>query len=351
VRTDYFDYVLPNTSIARYPTAGRDGARLLVLDATGLRDSLMVAWPELVPPSALVVLNDTQVFKARLYGRRLNTGGSVELLLLSAINPARSSGSRQLWRAIGRASKPLRPGTMLDFTNLSARVMERMDHGELLVELHAAQDIDSVIDKIGHVPIPPYLDRIDEACDVDRYQTVYAARRGSVAAPTAGLHISEAMLKALSARGIGIGHITLHIGIGTFRPVTTDDLDQHEMHEEPFAVPAELAAAIARARHQGGPVIAVGTTVVRALESAADPCRPGHVTAGAGTTRLLIQPGYRFKVTDGLLTNFHLPKSTLLALVAAFAGLERTLEAYRVAVQLGYRFLSYGDAMWIPPRR
>lgn len=304
----------------------------------------------MLPEGALVVANDTRVFKARLIGNRRGTGGRVELLLLTDLQPGSPNRLRRAWKAIGRSNRPLAAGAMVQFQSLSARVLERLAGGELIVELECDEPVDAVVDRIGHVPIPPYLGREDEPSDVERYQTLFASRLGSVAAPTAGLHLSHVMLNELVERGIELKFVTLHVGIGTFRPVSVDELDAHDMHCEQFEVSDEVAAAIDAARARRAAVIAVGTTVVRALESAADPDRDGYVGAKRGSTKLLIQPGYSFKVVDGLLTNFHLPKSTLLALVGAFAGLERTLDAYRVAVQRNYRFLSYGDAMWIPRR-
>jgi S-adenosylmethionine:tRNA ribosyltransferase-isomerase len=214
----------------------------------------------------------------------------------------------------------------------------------------AERAVEDVLAEEGRVPIPPYLGRDDDAEDITRYQTVYAERVGSVAAPTAGLHLSPALLGALPARGVELGRLELEVGLGTFRPIVADDLSEHVMHEERFRVDPALAEQIAAARRRGRPVVAVGTTVVRALESAADPAAPGHVIAQQTATRLLIQPGYAFQIVDALLTNFHQPKSTLLALVAAFAGFDAMRDAYRAAVEARYRFLSFGDAMWLPRR-
>ena len=210
--------------------------------------------------------------------------------------------------------------------------------------------IDAAVEAAGHMPLPPYLHRADEDSDRERYQTVFARVKGAVAAPTAGLHLSQALLDRLENKGVERASVTLHVGLGTFQPVTADDLDDHPMHSELYEIPEATALAIEAARARGAPVLAIGTTVVRALESAADRARPGSVHAGAGETRILIQPGYSFAVVDQLLTNFHLPQSTLLALVSAFAGRERVLDAYRSAVQNGYRFFSYGDAMLIQSR-
>jgi S-adenosylmethionine:tRNA ribosyltransferase-isomerase len=246
--------------------------------------------------------------------------------------------------------RALKEGSWIDVDELSVRVVDRTADGRIVIELHATggANIDQQIERVGHVPIPPYLGRDDEPSDVERYQTVYANRAGSVAAPTAGLHLTETALTKLHSRGIRVARTTLHVGIGTFRPVSVDDLDEHVMHTERYEVSTELASEISATRLRGGQVIAVGTTVVRSLESARDPSSPGHVLARSGTTNLLIQPGYQFGVVDGLLTNFHQPRSTLLSLVAAAIGLSRMKAAYAAAISSGYRFLSYGDAMWIP---
>jgi S-adenosylmethionine:tRNA ribosyltransferase-isomerase len=229
-------------------------------------------------------------------------------------------------------------------------VVERRAEGVVLVELLAPAGVLRAVEACGHVPLPPYLGRRDDHDDIDRYQTVYARRDGSVAAPTAGLHLSERLLGRLRERGIRCAKLVLHVGLGTFRPILAEDLGEHVMHAERFVIGPDLVREVGEARARGSPVVAVGTTVVRALESGADPYRPGLVVAAAGETSLFIQPGYRFRVVDALLTNFHLPRSTLLALVAAFAGLERVRPAYQAAVELEYRFYSYGDAMWIPER-
>ena len=342
MKTELFDYELPQASIAQEPPAERDGGRLLVLAASGSEHRMVRDFPALVPEGALVVLNDTRVIRARLLGTRRATGGRAEIFLLR-----HEGGTR--WLALGRASKTLREGSIVDAGPIAVHVRQRLPGGELAVELSSSEPLDSALDEVGHVPLPPYVRRPDTAADRERYQTVYAERSGSVAAPTAGLHLSERLLEELAGR-VEIGRVTLHVGLGTFQPVTSEDLDDHAMHSEPIEVGTELASQVAAARARGAPVVAVGTTVVRALESASDPERDGHVRAWSGDTRLLIQPGYRFRVVDSLLTNFHMPRSTLLALVSAFAGRERVLSAYRDALARGYRFLSYGDAMWIPER-
>jgi S-adenosylmethionine:tRNA ribosyltransferase-isomerase len=360
VRLDLLDYDLPPELVATRPAAERDGARLLVVDpAADVReapaDRTIRDLPELVPPGALVVINDTRVLPARLLGRKRDTGGRVELLLLRRAGGPAPSARAERWEALGRASKGLRPEMRLELGEageIEASVVATGEGGLVLVDLstHDGGPLAAAIESVGHVPLPPYLGRPDELEDRARYQTVFARVPGAVAAPTAGLHLTEALMARMRARGVAFGAVTLHVGLGTFQPVTVDDLDEHPMHAEALVVSRELATQIAEARERGSPVVAIGTTVVRALESAADPERPGHVRPLDAETRMLIQPGYAFRVVDALLTNFHLPRSTLLALVAAFAGRERVLDAYRTAVERGYRFFSYGDAMYLPRR-
>jgi S-adenosylmethionine:tRNA ribosyltransferase-isomerase len=367
VRCDLLDYELPEGLIASRPSEERDGARLLLLDrgrAPGdIEHAAVRDLDKYIEPSALVVINDTRVVPARLLGRKQASGGLVELLLLRRLDEAviepepdgtpRGGGAGpQRWRAMGRASKPLRPGAVIELERdgaFIARVMDRAEDGllDVLLSSPAGLSIAAAVDAYGHVPLPPYLRRGDDAADRERYQTIFARVPGAVAAPTAGLHLSSGLVERLRARDIEIASVTLHVGLGTFQPVSVEDLDQHPMHTEVYSVPATTAEAIARARERGAPVVAVGTTVVRALETAADPERAGRVRAQAGETRLLIQPGYRFRVIDAMMTNFHLPRSTLLALVYAFAGRDRTRLAYHAAIRAGYRFYSYGDAMLI----
>jgi len=350
LRTELLNYELPDELIARRPLAERDASRLLVLDRGEIAHRQLRELPELLPHGALVVLNDTRVRRARVFGTRRESGGRVELLLILRRPELEDGGGREVWQALGRASKPLRPGLFIDAGRLECEVLERAEDGTLLLAIRAAVDVESVLAEEGRVPIPPYLGREDDHEDVERYQTVYAARVGSVAAPTAGLHLTEPLLSRMRARGVVIARLELEVGLGTFKPVVVGDLNEHPMHEERYRVGPELAEQVAAARARGGPVVAIGTTVVRALESAADPASPGLVMPTSGATRLLIQPGYEFKVVDAMLTNFHQPKSTLLALVAAFAGLEAMHRAYREAVTQRYRFLSFGDAMWLPRR-
>lgn len=359
MRVAELHYELPPGLVAKYPTLERDGARLLIVGGSAMQHGAIRDLPGLLPPGALVVVNDSRVIPARLTGRKVPSGGKVELLLVERLGvdevtlqgePRR--GER--WIALGRATGRLRPGMEVAISDaLGARVLERDgSDGSLRILLHGSsgQDLMDLVEQHGAMPLPPYLRRAPEPADWDRYQTVFARTPGAVAAPTAGLHFSESLLGRLAAAGVRRTAITLHVGPGTFRPVAVDDLDEHPMHVERFEVSDGTAEEIRLARERGRPVIAVGTTVVRALESAADPTNPGLVLSGAGTTRLLIQPGYTFRVVDGLLTNFHLPGSTLLALVYAFTGADRARAAYAEAIEERYRFYSYGDAMYLPPK-
>jgi len=343
VRIDELDYELPEALIAQEPTSERDGARLLCLDRSSgaIQHRHIVDLAGLMPPS-LLVLNDTRVFPARLRGTR-SSGGQVELLLIEHLEGA---GGEQVWRAMGRASKPLRPGTELSFCHnrLRAQIEERLDQGHMRVRLRSDEDVMRTVEQIGELPLPPYIRRDVVAADQDRYQTLFARETGSIAAPTAGLHLSQRVLDALKDAGHGVAHVTLHVGPGTFAPLRSDDLSAHPMHRERFHIPVETVDAIAAAKREGRPVVAVGTTVVRTLESAA---RHGDMKPGWGDTALFIYPPYTFAVVEALLTNFHLPRSTLLALVMAFSGTAHARAAYQVAVQERYRFFSYGDAMLI----
>ncbi len=317
-----------------------------------------------IAPGSLVVVNDTRVVPARLIGRKRDTGGRVEVFLLrraGSIGIETGGGAvatAEIWRALGKSSKPLKFGADVE---IAPRGADRRAPAALFVRLlgRSTEDgclevalwtrsggpVDAAVLACGHVPLPPYIKRVDGVEDVERYQTVYARHDGAVAAPTAGLHLTRALLDDISARGCEIASVTLHVGLGTFQPVQVEDLDLHPMHSERYTVTEAAAEAVARARERGAAVVAVGTTTARALESAADPERPGRICPTTAETRLLIQPGYRWRIVDGMFTNFHLPRSTLLALVCAFGGTARVLDAYRLAVQEGYRFFSYGDAM------
>jgi S-adenosylmethionine:tRNA ribosyltransferase-isomerase len=361
MRVDLFHYDLPPELIAQTPPEERDGARLLVVGKSGLSHRRVAELAELLPEGALVVLNDTRVLPARLIAQK-DTGGRVEVMLLRAmgtrtVDTEHGPVEGALWRAMGKASKALRFGSDLRVlgpdgapTPLLVRLLGRADDGLLEVVLHTKDGapVDEAIRAFGRMPLPPYIKREVEPADAERYQTVFARTEGAVAAPTAGLHLSRALLGRLAVRGCEIATVTLHVGLGTFQPVTTEDFDAHPMHRETYEVTRTTANAIEAARRRGSPVVAVGTTVVRALESAAG--EDGVVRPTSGETQLLIQPGHRFRAVDVLLTNFHLPRSTLLALVSAFGGRERVLAAYRTAVLEQYRFFSYGDAMLLDRR-
>ena len=337
-RTD-FHYDLPEALIARYPTPERSGSRLLHLDGvTGaVADRRFTDLPSLLRAGDLLVFNDTRVIPARLHGVKQGSGGKVEIMLERVTGPR--TAVVQL-----RASKPSRPGTVITLsTGDSLTVVDRDDdfwHVEFSTDAHA------IFDRAGEMPLPPYVARAAEAADRERYQTVYAREPGAVAAPTAGLHFDEALLAACRAAGAAFAYVTLHVGAGTFQPVRVDDVAQHRMHAELCVVPAATCEAVAATRARGSRVVAIGTTAVRALESAA---AAGELRPFADETRLFITPGKRFRVVDALVTNFHLPESTLLMLVSAFAGREHVLAAYAHAVEQQYRFFSYGDAMFIEP--
>ncbi len=341
LRTADFAYHLPPELIAQTPGTERGGSRLLVVrrgsGAAGPEDRRFAELPELIPAGDLLVLNSTRVRHARLLGTR-PSGAPAEVLL---IHPC-TDGS---WIAIGKPGSALKPGKRVTLGPESEiETLEVLPDGERRVRF-VGMPAEEAIAKYGKLPLPPYIEHEPTADDEDRYQTVYAEREGSVAAPTAGLHFTDALLGELRSRGVHIASLDLEVGPGTFKPVEEEDISAHPMHPERYEIPAAVASAVREARARGAAVWAVGTTVVRALESAAH--ADGTVREGAGETRLLITPGYEFKVVDHLLTNFHLPRSTLLMLVAAFAGYELTMAAYRHAVDQRYRFYSYGDAMCI----
>jgi S-adenosylmethionine:tRNA ribosyltransferase-isomerase len=344
-----FDFDLPESLIAQEPRP-RGASRLLVVTrATGAWEEASVRdLPRLLAPGDLLVVNDTRVFPARLIGRRDPSGGAVECLLLERAEAAR-------WLALVHPGQKLKPGARMVFEDgarapgviVRATVLERQFFGRRLVELEAsgAASIDEAVDAIGHVPLPPYVHRADTPEDRERYQTVYARVRGSVAAPTAGLHFDAALLDALARAGIARAPVTLHVGYGTFKPVRVERTEDHRVDAETYDISPSTAAAIAATRAAARRVVAVGTTTTRALESAAR--ESGVVRVGGGATELFIQPGHEFLAVDALVTNFHLPRSSLLMLVAAFAGRELILSAYRDAISRGFRFYSYGDAMLI----
>jgi S-adenosylmethionine:tRNA ribosyltransferase-isomerase len=348
-----YDYWLPPGSIAQAPLAERDASRLLVLDrrSGAFSHRRYGELPELLRPNDMLVLNDTRVVRARLLGHKRGTGGRAELLLVEPMEGpvAQALGEpcgAQAWLCLGQASKGLKPGTKLDFPDgLQATVEAAPGAGRLRVVFSGAGSLGERLVSAGQLPLPPYIEREPTLEDAARYQTVYARALGSVAAPTAGLHFTPQLLRRLAERGISTTSVTLDIGPGTFLPVRSEDESLHKMHPERFRISAEAAEAVNGARREGRRVVAVGTTVVRTLESAAG--TDGIVREGAGQTELFLRPGAPFHVVDALLTNFHLPRSTLLMLVSAFAGRERVLAAYRAAVDMGYRFFSYGDAMLV----
>jgi len=337
VRVDDFDFDLPQERIAQRAVP-RGTSRLFVLDREGAERHRTVAdLPNLLRPGDLLVVNDTRVLPARLFARRPG-GGEVELLLVERHGPVD-------WDALVKPGRKARPGARLelDEPGLSVEVVATLDDGRRRVRF--SRPVEPALERLGHVPLPPYIDRPDEAADRERYQTVYAREPGAIAAPTAGLHFSDGLLDAIARRGVERVAVTLHVGIGTFKPITAPLVHEHRMERERYVVPEATAAAIARARREGRRIVAVGTTVVRTLETAA--AESGEVRPGPGASELFITPGFRFRVIDALLTNFHLPRSTLLLLVSAFAGRERVLAAYAEAIREGYRFYSYGDAMWL----
>lgn len=337
-RTDAFDYRLPEALIAQHPADRRDASRLLVLPERGpIRHETFARLPDVLEPGDLVVANDAKVVRARFRPRRRN-GGRAEVLLL---HPANEAGC---WEAMTRPGKRVRKGDRLAFdASRGIEIVDWAPGGNRIVRFYGIEPGDAM-SAFGELPLPPYI-RTPPPDAGDRYQTVYASREGSVAAPTAGLHFTPQAIDALKRRGVGWSTLTLHVGPGTFRPVKTSDVRSHRMHEERYEIPAATADAIAEARRAGKRVVAVGTTVLRALEASASP--EGVIAPGARETAIFIYPPYSFRTADALLTNFHLPKSTLLMLVSAFAGRERVLAAYAEAVAHGYRFYSFGDAMFV----
>jgi S-adenosylmethionine:tRNA ribosyltransferase-isomerase len=359
-----FDYHLPEELIAQAPLPDRAGARMLHLKRKPgeLRDRWFREYPELLRPDDLVVFNNTRVFPARLYGHR--SGARAQRL--SPANPAsreflrgrveallvrRLPGDGQTWEALVRPGRKIGVGERLYFEGsdgrleLEAEVVARGEFGERTLRFEGVQDFFAAVERVGHIPLPPYIGRDDTAADRERYQTVFARERGSVAAPTAGLHFTPEILETIRRRGIEVAEVTLHVGLGTFQPVHEQVVEENKLHREWYAIGEDTALKINRALDGGRRVVAVGTTTVRTLEYAAR--ETGRVEAQSGDADLFIYPGFRFRVVGAMLTNFHLPKSTLLMLVSAFAGRERTLDAYRHAVEQKYRFYSYGDCMFI----
>ena len=374
MRLSDFDYQLPPERIAQHPLAERDASRMMVLERAGRtwQDRAFRELPELLRGDELMVVNDARVFPARLFGRRMGTRAQppprrrrgyltseIEVLLTREIEPG-------VWDALVRPGRKIRIGERIVFEggaggpgrvpgpglSLEAEVLSRGPFGARRLRFTPAGDLEAALAQIGHIPLPPYIARPDEPEDEARYQTVFARRPGAVAAPTAGLHFTESIFERLRARGIEICALTLFVGPGTFQPVRTEEVERHQMQPEAYDIPESTAAALVRARAARRPVLAVGTTVVRTLESAARAATAAggaamKIPAGPGEAGVYLYPGAEFRVVTQLLTNFHLPKSTLLLLVAAFAGRELILDAYRHAVESGYRFYSYGDCMLI----
>ena len=339
-RTSDYAFDLPSELIAQTPPVTRGASRLMVVDRASatIEHRAFADLPSYVPAGDVLVRNTTRVMRARLLGTR-DSGAPAEILLLKPLGGAR-------FEAMVRPGGKVRPGRTIHVApELDVRVLDITDRRTRIVELVTALDVTEAIERFGHVPLPPYISRADESADAERYQTVYAREVGSVAAPTAGLHFTPAVLDQLDARGVHIADVLLHVGAGTFKPVEVDDPAEHVMHEEWYAIGADTAATLNAARDRRGAIWAVGTTTVRTLESAVQD--DGRFHECAGETRIFIRPPYAFRAIDHLLTNFHLPHSTLIMLVAAFAGYDLTMRAYRSAVAEGYRFFSYGDAMLI----
>ena len=340
MKTSDFYYELPKELIAQDPLEDRSSSRLMHLDRnTGavehrhFRDIR-----EYLKPGDCLVINDTKVIPARLYGRKEGTDALIEILLLKR-------KENDVWETLVKPGKKCRPGAEISFGEgiLKGKIIEVVEEGNRLIQFEYEGIFEEILDRLGEMPLPPYITH--KLKDKNRYQTVYAKHEGSAAAPTAGLHFTEELLEEIQSMGVRIAHVTLHVGLGTFRPVKVEEVTEHHMHSEFYVVEEEQAALINQTRKQGGRVIAVGTTSCRTLESAAS--EDGTLKAGSGWTDIFIYPGYRFKILDGLITNFHLPESTLIMLVSAFAGKEHVLAAYEEAVREKYRFFSFGDAMLI----
>jgi S-adenosylmethionine:tRNA ribosyltransferase-isomerase len=378
-----FDFPLPPELIAQHPPAERAASRMLHMQGNSLRDTIFSEFPALLRSTDLVVFNDTRVLPARLFGHRSGSRaqrlsphnpasrdflhGRVEVLLTRRLAgrragyaatdaaPAAGTGDEQLWQALVRPGRKIMPGERLYFgvaedggaALLEAEVLARGEFGERTLRFLPVPDFSARLEQLGHIPLPPYIDREDTAEDRERYQTVFARESGSVAAPTAGLHFTDEILERLRDKGVETASVTLHVGLGTFAPIRSEVVEEHKIHTEWYQISDETAEKITRAKREGRRVVAVGTTTVRTLEYAAGQNLESVITAHSGEANIFIYPGYRFRVVDAMLTNFHLPKSTLLMLVSAFAGRERVLEAYHHAVRERYRFFSYGDCMFI----
>lgn len=344
MKTDLFDYPLPFERIAQRPLEKRDASRLLVLDRkTGrLEHSKVKDLPQWLLPNDLMVVNQTKVIPARLYATKPETGAKLEILLL---RPAYGEGEGE-WEVLITPAKRIKGAMVLALhPKGEVAVLEYLGEGHFIVRFDKVGNFKRFLNQHGHIPLPPYIKRADDTADRDRYQTLFAKKEGSVAAPTAGLHFTKPLMEALKKKGVKQTALTLHVGLGTFLAVSSDSVEDHVMHPERIEIPTALVSAVAKTKEKAGRVLAIGTTSVRALESAAQD--DGTLKAGMDETRLFVTPGYSFKIVDAIFTNFHQPRSTLLMLICAFAGRERVLAAYEEAIREGYRFLSYGDGMLI----
>ncbi|HKL75841.1 MAG TPA: tRNA preQ1(34) S-adenosylmethionine ribosyltransferase-isomerase QueA [Halanaerobiales bacterium] len=336
-----FDYDLPDKLIAQKPEDNRDESQLMCLDKnTGkINEEIFKNIIDYVNPNDMIIFNNSEVIPARIYGEKIPTGTEIEILLLNEIEEGK-------WEVLVKPGKRVKKGVKVSFGNdlLIGEAVEYTDFGGRIMEFSYEGDFSEIIDKLGEMPLPPYINR--KLDNPDRYQTVYAKKRGSAAAPTAGLHFTNELINDLKNKGVGIGYLTLHVGLGTFRPVRTDKVEEHDMHSEYYELDQNVIDKIKKTKKNGGRIIAVGTTVTRTLESVATQ-NNGKLKSSKGWTDIFIYPGYEFKAIDALITNFHLPKSTLLMLVSAFAGKENIMKAYQKAVKKEYRFFSLGDAMFI----
>lgn len=337
-----FDYFLPEKQIAQVPADPRDSSRMMVLSpkTQTIEHRHFYQLDEYLMDGDVLIFNDTRVIPARLIGVRQPTGGKAEVFLLRQLE-------RDRWEVLVKPGKKMRVGSVIMFGHeLSCEVLEHTDFGGRIVKFSYEGIFEEILDRLGTMPLPPYIHETLE--DPERYQTIYSREKGSAAAPTAGLHFTESLMDRLRKKGVHLGFVTLHVGLGTFRPVQVDEIEDHVMHSEFYSIPTETADLIRMAKQEGRRVVAVGTTSIRTLESAA--VDHGMIEAKQGWTNIFIYPGYQFKIVDAVITNFHLPKSTLIMLVSAFAGREFTLQAYRTAVEENYRFFSFGDAMLIQSR-
>jgi len=340
MQTSDFFFELPESLIAQYPPAERGQSRLMVMnrEKACLEHRMIRELPEILEKGTLMVFNNSRVRRARLFGTAEASGAKVEFLLLKKIDPLS-------WLVLSKRSKRQKPGNSYVFDDVSAEIQSAVEGNFILRFDHPIDD--AWLDVHGHIPLPPYIRRVDSEDDAARYQTVYAREHGSAAAPTAGLHFTEELLSELKKAGMEIVFVTLHVGLGTFLPVRTENIEEHKMHEETYSISCEAACRVEKAKAEGRKVLAVGTTSLRTLESAWVEDQPGRLRRGEGVTSIFIYPGYNFKVVDCLFTNFHTPASTLLMLVSAFAGRDFILESYKEAIKKGYRFFSYGDACLI----